>query len=242
MWRSVHGSVGSRPPNGPAQGLAMSGLQQGTGHVPRQQGTNALRYPVPGGSEVNIPHGLPGYRKGCRCPECSQAKSEFSKASRHRRIRETPYERIPHGVNGYYGYACRCEICRLAASDKTKERRATKRDDTPHGSVNGYTNYACRCIQCSESYRNAKRERDLRNRYGITQAEFLDLRQGQGNKCAICFSGFGDRPGSVDHDHATGQVRGVLCSACNTGLGAVRDDPERLMNLIRYLDRTDKLE
>lgn len=187
-------------------------------------------------------HGLPGYRKGCRCDVCSTAKSRASKEARNRRIRDTPASEIPHGTRGYYGYACRCDVCRLGASQKVKKRRATPRDNTPHGTVNGYTNYACRCAPCAESYRTAKRVRDLRQRYGLTQETFIALLEDQGNLCAICRREFTSYPGSVDHDHTTEEVRGIVCRACNAGLGAVRDDTQRILNLIEYLERTDKLE
>lgn len=187
-------------------------------------------------------HGLPGYRKGCRCPECASAKSRASKEARERRIRDTAPDKIPHGIRGYYGYSCRCEMCRSEASKSVKERRATPREDTPHGTLNGYTNYACRCDLCSSSYREVKRTRDLKQRYGITQNDFLSMLESQGNGCAICQRTFDEYPGSVDHDHVTARVRGILCRACNSGLGAVHDDPNRILNLIRYLGRTDKLE
>lgn len=190
----------------------------------------------------DLEHSATGYSKGCRCTECRTAKSDYSKAARERRIAETPFEKVPHGVKGYYNYACRCGICKEAASEKSKARRAESRNDVPHGTVNGYTNYACRCDNCAGAYRVAKRKRDLLNRYGITPGGFLELREEQGNACAICFRPFGKHPGSVDHDHTNGNVRGILCIACNSALGAVHDDPERIANLIKYLDRTDKLE
>jgi len=42
----------------------------------------------------------------------------------------------------------------------------------------------------------------------------------------------------VDHDHITGALRGLLCSACNTGLGFFRDHPELLKRAIEYLNQS----
>jgi hypothetical protein len=42
----------------------------------------------------------------------------------------------------------------------------------------------------------------------------------------------------VDHCHATGQVRGILCFNCNAALGHVGDSQDRLLSLVAYLDRT----
>jgi len=60
----------------------------------------------------------------------------------------------------------------------------------------------------------------------------------QGGVCAIC-GGINDNDDalSVDHDHETGRIRGLLCSKCNKGLGSFNDDPELLRKAIAYLER-----
>ncbi len=62
----------------------------------------------------------------------------------------------------------------------------------------------------------------------------------QDGGCAIC----GEKPTgnrlAVDHDHATGEVRGLLCQHCNTGLGSFRDDAGLITKAIRYLGERDK--
>jgi hypothetical protein len=72
----------------------------------------------------------------------------------------------------------------------------------------------------------------LRHRYGIGGAEFVELVRAQGGRCLIC--GRLD-PQHVDHDHVTGQIRGVLCFNCNGGVGQFADDPERRFAAAAYL-------
>jgi hypothetical protein len=76
------------------------------------------------------------------------------------------------------------------------------------------------------------REYHLRRRYGITAAEFDGMVAAQGGTCAVC-SG---KPEHVDHDHVTGEVRGVLCFNCNQALGNARDDIVVLQGLMDYLN------
>lgn len=59
----------------------------------------------------------------------------------------------------------------------------------------------------------------------------------QGNQCAICGKDFHQRKvPHVDHDHATGVVRGLLCRACNIGLGKFEDNVEALRRAADYVE------
>lgn len=83
---------------------------------------------------------------------------------------------------------------------------------------------------CLRSTRN----NHLKRRYGITAAEVEAMMAAEGGTCAICRV----KPAEhVDHDHETGDVRGILCFTCNVGLGNFEDDPERLLLGYRYLTR-----
>ena len=71
-------------------------------------------------------------------------------------------------------------------------------------------------------------------RYGIGADEVDTLVAAQGGMCAIC----GKRnPEHVDHDHATGVVRGILCFNCNGGLGQFRDSTDALRAAAVYLEQ-----
>jgi len=76
--------------------------------------------------------------------------------------------------------------------------------------------------------------------YGISPEQFEALIQAQGGGCGVCgtseWSGKGRAP-HVDHDHATGAVRGVLCHHCNLMLGNAKDDPALLRAAADYLER-----
>lgn len=71
-------------------------------------------------------------------------------------------------------------------------------------------------------------------KYGLTVEQFEQMVEQQGDQCAICRRTFTAEP-HIDHDHVTGQVRALLCTTCNTGLGAFLDNPDLLQAAIDYL-------
>lgn len=88
-------------------------------------------------------------------------------------------------------------------------------------------------------YRKRRRAEDrdahLRRTFGITIADYEVLLARQGGGCAIC-----GRPPTkaalhVDHDHATGEIRGLLCIGCNNALGQFRDEATLLERAADYV-------
>jgi hypothetical protein len=77
----------------------------------------------------------------------------------------------------------------------------------------------------------------------LTDAEYTALLASQGGVCAICGT---DDPGrgnggqrryfSIDHDHLTGRVRGLLCDRCDRVLGRMDDSPELLRKAAKYIE------
>ena len=84
----------------------------------------------------------------------------------------------------------------------------------------------------------SNRKSHLKRKYGITLQEYDELLAAQGGGCAICGNPDAD---NVDHDHVTGEVRGILCFNCNIAIGHIADEKDRLLLAFAYLDRDDEL-
>ena len=108
------------------------------------------------------------------------------------------------------------------------------------------------CISCNKAKQSRHwaqvREREVRKwqtkKYGLSLQELEQLERKQDGKCAICssknsFNGKLHRHHnlSVDHNHKTGKVRGLLCDRCNRSLGLLKDDPNLLKSAFEYLLR-----
>ena len=79
--------------------------------------------------------------------------------------------------------------------------------------------------------------RQKRYLYGIDETQYMAIAKAQNYKCASCGD---DARGyehtlCLDHDHVTNEIRGLLCSGCNTALGWLEDSPERITKLARYI-------
>jgi hypothetical protein len=140
-----------------------------------------------------------------------------------------------------------CRICLRAAQRKSKGLPAIP-DDTPFGPRNKdkthcpqnheytpentytYKSGLRRCRKCM-------RAQQIRHDYGIEPEQFDFFIEKQGNACAICERSFEVETPHVDHDHADGHVRGILCRPCNSGLGFFEDSLTMLRRAVRYLDR-----
>ena len=72
-------------------------------------------------------------------------------------------------------------------------------------------------------------------KYGLTVERKAAFRKAQQNRCIWCLQSFSSVKECVDHDHVTGENRGLLCKSCNVAIGHLRDDPAILLRLAAYL-------
>lgn len=105
-------------------------------------------------------------------------------------------------------------------------------------SLDGRQNECRMCTRKANKVWNKKnKSKRLKDAYGITLKTYNEMSKAQDHKCAICSKDVKDnkRALAVDHCHATGNVRELLCNKCNIGLGYFNDDTELLNKAIEYL-------
>lgn len=100
------------------------------------------------------------------------------------------------------------------------------------------------CNECREAakklYRAGNRDKirdyNIRYYYGISSEEY-DRKHKDAGQCPIC--GFSGKL-HLDHNHSTGQIRDFLCPNCNTALGLLNEDPERMERMIAYVRKHER--
>ena len=93
--------------------------------------------------------------------------------------------------------------------------------------------------QYNKTHREEIKQYGLKKRYNISIEEFNQMLVNQNHKCKICGVdelNAGKKGLSVDHDHKSGKVRGLLCSNCNTAVGLLKENINILKSAIKYLD------
>ena len=151
-----------------------------------------------------------------QCSKCGEQKplDEFHRDSKRR--------------DGRHGHCKTCVLARVTKyradnPEKIKESQRRSRAKNP------------------EVYRN----KQLLWTFGITLEEYQRIEAEQEGVCAVCGEAETEmhpqsgkpRNLAVDHDHNTGAIRGLLCNACNRGIGLMNDNPETLRAAITYLER-----
>lgn len=130
------------------------------------------------------------------------------------------------------------KICIKCQKEKDISEFAIKRGK-PSGTCrechNAYQREYYNDPEKGEKHRQRLRERAPQKRaakYGLSVESVEFIFACNSGMCELCNK---REATCIDHDHETGRVRGVLCQACNTGLGKLGDTVESLEKAIRYL-------
>ena len=108
------------------------------------------------------------------------------------------------------------------------------------------------CKECKKSDSNKRyhsnpdilRNSTLKRKFGITLDEYNQMLVNQNFKCACCGTSTPQGKGifHVDHCHKTGNIRGLLCHLCNTGIGKLGDDLPGLLKAVKYLEKSAAIQ
>jgi hypothetical protein len=134
--------------------------------------------------------------------------------------RDLPLERFYASPTGRGGLYAQCKDCTYVQNEKWRLRNLGKAKET-------------------------QRKSSLKVQFGITIADYETLFASQGGVCALCGKPETTRRAgvrirlSVDHDHYTGRVRGLLCNRCNRILGCWADNFAQFRKAAAYLESAE---
>lgn len=83
----------------------------------------------------------------------------------------------------------------------------------------------------------------LKHRYNKSYDWYVSTWEEQGRECIVCCEAIyiegdhGPYKACVDHDHSTGEVRGLLCNHCNRAIGLIKDNPWNARRIVQYLEK-----
>lgn len=187
------------------------------------------------------------------CATCRQTRDRESKhAKRNAAKRQEIAERAVRlcarcGVNPTRTKHLRCLYCAECEIPVSRERALKNFQDNREERLESKRQYR---LQNREILRAKSQEYhsrpDVRARslaktrlrlYGVTPEVLGSMLHAQDSRCPLCDSGLDANAAHVDHCHKTGEVRGLLCRACNLDLGVVEKlrDAGRLEKMLAYL-------
>lgn len=171
------------------------------------------------------PHKRDG--RGSRCNECRRRDHALWRANnpdKKRAANQRYHQRLRHPEAIPPGYKI-CAYCNtLRPAPEFARNRST---------LDGLSS---KCKSCLTP--NTGRDYSLKTRLGVTHRDYIIAAERQQHRCAICGKHEHDCPRQLlyfDHDHQSGTIRGLLCPSCNTAIGLLADDPNRITAAITYL-------
>jgi len=129
-------------------------------------------------------------------------------------------------TNNKGGTLFRCRVCTASYNKEYYERRRSV-EPRKRGR--------------DEQRKNRTRHRwEIAKKYGVTVHDVETALETQGYSCAICHTSEDalDHAMHIDHNHKTGNFRGMLCRSCNLAIGMMKDNPRALRDAADYLERS----
>ncbi len=126
-------------------------------------------------------------------------------------------------TKGKNGFTSWCRICYKEAAKIFREK---------HPEL--YKKYR-ETYKTTPKSRKTKKNYELRRRFNITLEQYDKMFEEQNGVCAVCGLPEITKRLAVDHNHDTGEIRGLLCDRCNFTLGLVSENVDTLQNAINYL-------
>lgn len=167
-------------------------------------------------------HISPRYTSSGNCCECiSQKRKKFIAHSEipNKRVSSENIKRAEHALSmGFKTYE---------AVDNCKHGHSTRY-------VSSHNCVDCALLSSAKRYKKAKWKR-IEKLYGITEFQYFEMLSHQLNKCKICSDAINENSTHIDHCHATGIVRGLLCGRCNQAIGLLRDSVEIINSAADYI-------
>ncbi len=193
--------------------------------------------------------------EGKRCKDCGEVKSaaEFWRRSQSPdglalycrecfglrnaaayRKRQASAGKEARAYRGHSAVPDGMKYCARCAQIKSIEEFGSNRADP-----SGRTTYCKPCHNRVMAEIKAKKHGSTRSyllklRYGLTEEDVAEVINRQARRCLICLH---TAPLHVDHDHSTGEIRGLICFRCNGGLGQFKDDAAVIRRAVDYLER-----
>lgn len=167
---------------------------------------------------------IPRQNRSYTCIDCSTA-------------RRTRYEILPHDHPDIVAGRRVCCRCR-------EEKSLSEFNKSKTGKM-GRTTTCRTCLKAGVVKKPRKPPIEVSRRaykrfvaFGLSSVAFKALFDAQGGRCGICHVDMelSGPDTCLDHDHANGRVRGILCRSCNWGIGQLRDDVRILAQAITYLE------
>lgn len=140
---------------------------------------------------------------------------------------EDEFYKSKTNIDGFYN---KCKVCTEKYSKEYRKKNSIKVNLINKAWVKANPE------KVKAKYHKYTKTTRLFHRYNLSSEEFNSLLDTQNKLCAICFGiNKSGRSLSVDHNHTTGKVRGLLCHKCNVGIGLFNDRIDLLVNAISYL-------